>query len=166
MSKPNAEDVPGREITVTVNGVQRSAWCADRTLLVHFVREQLALPGTHVGCLNGDCGACSVLVDDALVKSCLQLAAAADGAEITTVEGLGEPGNLHPVQEAFWAEDGFQCGFCLPGHLLVTLKLAEQKEDPSEEEIRSALAGNLCRCTGYQSIVAAVRRAVRQPEGA
>ncbi|MCE0765029.1 (2Fe-2S)-binding protein [Pseudonocardia kujensis] len=165
MSKLDSQDVPGRRITVTVNGVERRAWCADRTLLAHFVREQLALPGTHVGCMNGDCGACTVIVDGAIVKSCLQLAAAADGAEITTVEGLGEPGNLHPVQEAFWAEDGFQCGFCLPGHLLVALKLAEQQGDPSEEEIRAALAGNLCRCTGYQSIVAAVQRAIRQTEG-
>lgn len=150
---------PGRNVTVTVNGARRTAWCADRTLLADFVRDQLRLPGTHVGCMNGDCGACTVVVDGEIVKSCLVLAVAVDGATLTTVEGLGTPDQLHPLQQAFWEADAFQCGFCLPGQLLAARDLLETEPQPSEGQIRSAIAGNLCRCTGYQPIVEAVQAA-------
>jgi carbon-monoxide dehydrogenase small subunit len=142
-----------------VNGESRSVECHDRQLLVEVVRDQLALKGTHVGCMNGDCGACTLELDGQIVKSCLMLAASADGGEVNTVESLGSPDELAPVQEAFWNNDGFQCGFCLPGHLFAARNLIESNDAPSDDEIREAIAGNLCRCTGYQSIVCSIRDA-------
>jgi aerobic-type carbon monoxide dehydrogenase small subunit (CoxS/CutS family) len=162
MSDPSSKtdkEVPSRRIAVTVNGERREAECPDSTLLVDFLRHRLGLKGTHVGCMNGDCGACTVRVDGQVIKSCLVLAPAAEGAEITTIEGLGCPGALHPLQEAFWDKDGFQCGFCLPGHLFAALHLLEESPRPTDSEIRQALAGNLCRCTGYEKIVESVRAA-------
>jgi carbon-monoxide dehydrogenase small subunit len=153
------ETVPGREITLTVNGQRRTVHCEDRQLLVEVVREQLQLKGTHMGCLNGDCGACTLEVDGQIVKSCLTLAVSVDGAEITTVDGLGTPEHLTPLQEAFWDEDGFQCGFCLPGQLFAARDLIATEPDPTDEQIRQAIAGNLCRCTGYQRIVTSIREA-------
>lgn len=162
MTNSDAEpDLPGRAITVTVNGRRRTAWCADRTLLAQFVRQELDLPGTHVGCMNGDCGACTLRVDGQIFKSCLVFAASVNGAEITTVDGIGTPEALHPVQQAFWDADAFQCGFCTPGHLFAALDLLDENPDPTEEEIRHALSGNLCRCTGYQQIIEAVQAAAR-----
>lgn len=158
-SPSTGTDVPSRRITLTVNGERRQADCPDSTLLVDFLRHRLGLKGTHVGCMNGDCGACTVRVDGQVIKSCLVLAPAVDGTEITTIEGLGRPGRLHPVQEAFWDKDGFQCGFCLPGHLFAALDLLEDTPRPTDGEIRQALAGNLCRCTGYEKIVESVRAA-------
>ena len=152
---------PRRSISLTVNGVEQVVECEDRQLLVEVIRDGLHLKGTHIGCLNGDCGACTVTVDGRIVKSCLVLAASVDGAEITTVEGFAPSGGLHPIQEAFWEHDGFQCGFCLPGHLFAARDLLVSNPTPSDEEIRQALAGNICRCTGYQKIVESVRAAAR-----
>nr|WP_231699344.1 (2Fe-2S)-binding protein [Limnochorda pilosa] len=146
-------------ITVTVNGVEYSRHVEPRQLLVHFLRETLGLTGTHVGCDTSQCGACTVLLDGEAVKSCTVLAAQADGSQVTTVEGLEQDGMLHPIQEGFWEKHGLQCGFCTPGMLMVTQALLNRNPDPSDEEIREALEGNLCRCTGYQNIVRAVRRA-------
>ena len=170
MSEVEVRDVseqppPRRSITVTVNGIERRVECEDRALLVELVRDGLGLKGTHIGCLTGDCGACTVRLDGSIVKSCLMLAASVDGREITTVEGLAPPGTLHPIQEAFWEHDGFQCGFCLPGHLFAALDLLEANPNPADDEIRAALGGNLCRCTGYEKIIESVRAAAeRLPE--
>jgi carbon-monoxide dehydrogenase small subunit len=149
----------GRTITLTVNGVEREVACDDSQLLVEVVREGLRLKGTHVGCMNGDCGACTMMCDGKIVKSCLMLASSCDGAEITTIEGFSGGEELDPIQDAFWAEDGFQCGFCLPGQLFATRDLLDGNPSPSEHEIRKALSGNLCRCTGYVNTVKAVQRA-------
>ena len=146
-------------VTVTVNGQQRSAEVEPRLLLVHFLREKLGLTGTHVGCDTTSCGACTVLLDGVPVKSCTVLAVQADGREVTTVEGLEQADGLHPIQEGFHEEHGLQCGFCTPGMMLTAVALLEENPDPSEEEIRWALSGNVCRCTGYQNIVKAVRYA-------
>ena len=146
-----------RAITVTVNGQQRSADVEPRLLLVHFLRETLGLTGTHVGCDTTSCGACTVLLDGTPIKSCTFLAVQADGREVTTVEDLLRDGELHPIQEGFKEEHGLQCGFCTPGMMLTATALLEENPNPSEEEIRWALSGNLCRCTGYQNIVKAVR---------
>jgi carbon-monoxide dehydrogenase small subunit len=151
-------------ITVTVNREICDAEVEPRTLLVHFLRDHLGLTGTHVGCVVGECGACSVMVDGALVKSCLMLAVQADQREVTTVEGLAQDGGLHPVQEAF--VDGFalQCGFCTPGFVMAVHALLERNPNPTEEEIRHDLSSNLCMCTGYVQIVEAVKRlAARGP---
>jgi carbon-monoxide dehydrogenase small subunit len=156
---PGVTAVPGREITLTVNGQRRTVRCEDRQLLVEVIREQLQLKGTHMGCLNGDCGSCTLEVDGQIVKSCLTLAASVDGAEITTVDGLGTPEHLTALQEAFWDEDGFQCGFCLPGQLFAARDLIAAEPDPTDEQIRQAISGNLCRCTGYQHIVTSIREA-------
>ncbi len=147
------------EITVTVNGSSRTRRVPDRLLLADFLRHELRLTGTHVGCGHGVCGACTVLVDGATMRSCLMLAVQADGASITTVEGLAPPGGLHPVQQAFHELHALQCGFCTPGFLASTIELLRENPDPSETEIREALHGNICRCTGYVNIVKAVRRA-------
>lgn len=147
------------KIIVTVNGRRQEAWVEARTLLVTFLRETLELTGTHVGCVIGECGACSVLVDGELVKSCLMLATQADGAEITTIEGLEESATLHPVQEAFVREHGAQCGFCTPGMVLASVYLLQHDQNPSEETIRRRLSGNLCMCTGYVQIVKSVQAA-------
>jgi aerobic-type carbon monoxide dehydrogenase small subunit (CoxS/CutS family) len=159
---PQPDEVPTSQVTMTVNGKSRSASCPDRTLLVELIRDELGLVGTHIGCLNGDCGACTISLDGRITKSCLVLAPAADGSTMTTVEGLGEPGALHPVQESFWEKDGFQCGFCLPGQLFATIDLLDGNDAPTDDDIRSALAGNICRCTGYQKAVDAVRRAAEK----
>jgi len=146
-------------ISVTVNGRDRTDQIDPRLLLVHYLRDVLDLTGTHVGCETSLCGACTVLVDGKAVKACTLLAAQADGCEITTIEGLAEGEELHPLQEAFWEEHGLQCGFCTPGMILAAHQLLSEVPDPSEAEIRHGLEGNLCRCTGYHNIVRAVRRA-------
>jgi aerobic carbon-monoxide dehydrogenase small subunit len=144
-------------IMITVNGQERSAEVEPRLLLVHFLRETLGLTGTHVGCDTTSCGACTVLLDGTPIKSCTFLAVQADGHEVTTVEGLMRDGELHPIQEGFKEEHGLQCGFCTPGMMLTATTLLEENPNPSEEEIRWALSGNVCRCTGYQNIVKAVQ---------
>ncbi len=150
-----------RPITVTVNGRAYQRAVEPRLLLSDFLRHDLRLTGTHVGCEHGVCGACTVLVDDQLTRSCLMLAIQADGARITTVEGLlpADNGDLHPVQQAFWDAHGLQCGFCTSGMLITTVALLRDNPRPTDSEIRAALSGNLCRCTGYQNIVKAVRLA-------
>ena len=144
-------------ISVTVNGRTYRSDVEPRTLLVHYLREQLSLTGTHIGCDTSQCGACVVLVDGVSVKSCTILAAQADGAQITTIEGLAQNGQLHPLQEGFWEKHGLQCGFCTPGMILAAYDLLQQNPNPSDDEIRHGLEGNLCRCTGYQNIVRAVQ---------
>jgi len=153
------EGVINRPITVTVNGQERSAIVETRLLLVHLLRETFGLTGTHIGCDTTSCGACTVLVDGVPVKSCTQFAVQADGHEVKTVEGLATAEGLHPIQEAFREEHGLQCGFCTPGMMLTATALLEKNPSPSEEEIRWALSGNVCRCTGYQNIVKAVQHA-------
>lgn len=147
------------KLTVTVNGRRHEAWVEPRMLLVTFLREILDLTGTHIGCVIGECGACSVLVDGELVKSCLMLAVQADGAEITTIEGLEKNGKLHAVQEAFVREHGAQCGFCTPGMILAAVYLLREDANPTEDKIRDRLAGNLCMCTGYMQIIKSVQAA-------
>jgi aerobic carbon-monoxide dehydrogenase small subunit len=151
-------------ITVTVNGEEHSLEVEPRLLLVHLLREKLALTGTHVGCDTTSCGACTVLLDGTPIKSCTHFAVQTDGREITTVEGLAPAGGLHPLQKGFKEEHGLQCGFCTPGMLLVTSALLHENPDPTEEEIRWAISGNICRCTGYQNIVKAVQWAAKNME--
>ena len=148
-----------RTITVSVNGEERSAEVENRLLLVHFLRQTLGLTGTHVGCDTTNCGACTVLLDGTPVKSCTVFAVMADGRSVTTVEGLAPAGGLHPVQEGFHEEHGLQCGFCTPGMMLTTTALLASNPHPTEEEIRWALSGQICRCTGYTNIVKAVQHA-------
>jgi len=151
-----------REITVTVNGQARTREVETRLNLADFLRHELEMTGTHVGCEHGVCGACTVLVDGAAVRSCLMLAVQADGHELTSVEGLAAAdGALHPVQEAFWKNHGLQCGFCTPGMLISVAALLQDNPDPSEREVREAISGNICRCTGYQPIVAAALEAAK-----
>ncbi|MBX6365697.1 MAG: (2Fe-2S)-binding protein [Gemmatimonadetes bacterium] len=149
-------------IRVTVNGEARTAEVEARLLLVHLVREQLRLTGTHIGCDTSHCGACTVLLDGRPVKSCTVLAVQADGREVVTVEGLARDGVLHPVQEGFHEEHGLQCGFCTPGMMLTAVALLARTPNPSEAEIRSAISGNLCRCTGYVNIVKAIQYAAHR----
>jgi len=145
------------KVTMTVNGNQVAAEVADRTLLVHFVRDVAGLTATNIGCDTTSCGACTVLLDGQSVKSCTILAAQADGSEVVTVEGLAGPdGELHPMQRAFRAEHGLQCGFCTPGMVMAAVSLLRENPAPTEEQVRSGLEGNLCRCTGYHNIVRAV----------
>jgi aerobic carbon-monoxide dehydrogenase small subunit len=146
-------------VSLTVNGKPYSRQVEPRDLLVYFLREDLGLTGTHVGCDTSQCGACTVLLDGRAVKSCTVLAAQADGHEITTIEGLATDGQLHPLQEAFWNQHGLQCGFCTPGFIMTAAALLAANPKPSEAEIRRGLEGNLCRCTGYTNIVKAVQRA-------
>ena len=146
-------------ISVTVNGQERTADVEPRTLLCYLVRDELSLTGTHVGCDTTSCGACTVLLDGVPVKSCTVLAVQVDGQELMTVEGLEQAGDLHPLQKGFWESHGLQCGFCTPGMLMTTYALLERNPDPAEDEIRRAISGNLCRCTGYQNIVKAVQYA-------
>jgi aerobic carbon-monoxide dehydrogenase small subunit len=153
------------EITVTVNGDQRSADVEPRILLVHFLRDQLRMTGVHIGCDTTSCGACVVLFDGVPVKSCTLFAVQADGREIKTVEGLMSNGQLHAVQEGFKEEHGLQCGFCTPGMMLVAAALLDKNPNPSEEEIRWELSGNLCRCTGYMNIVKSVQSAAQRVQG-
>ncbi|AHG89696.1 [2Fe-2S]-binding domain-containing protein [Gemmatirosa kalamazoonensis] len=147
------------QVSITVNGTTRTHDVEPRLLLVHYLREVLGLTGTHVGCDTSQCGACTVHVNGDAVKACTVLAVQADGAEVTTIEGLGTDGHLHPLQEAFWQEHGLQCGFCTPGMIMAAADLLRHNPDPSEAEIRVGLEGNLCRCTGYHNIVRAVRAA-------
>jgi aerobic carbon-monoxide dehydrogenase small subunit len=150
-------------ISVTVNGAPRQATVEARLLLVHLLREELRLTGTHIGCDTSHCGACTVLLDGTPVKSCTMLAVQADGRELTTVEGLEQGGALHPVQAGFQEMHGLQCGFCTPGMLMTTCALLRSNPHPSEAEIRQAISGNLCRCTGYLNIVKAVQWAAEHP---
>lgn len=153
------------EITVTVNGEQESADVEPRILLVHFLRDQLRMTGVHIGCDTTSCGACVVQLDGVPVKSCTLLAVQVDGREVTTVEGLMSNGQLHPVQEGFKEEHGLQCGFCTPGMMMVAAALLDKNPNPSEEEIRWELSGNLCRCTGYMNIVKSVQSAAQRVQG-
>ena len=150
-----------RAVTVSVDGRSRTASAEPRLLLSDFLRRELGMTGVHVGCEQGGCGACTVLLDGRLTLSCLTLAVQADGSRIDTVEGLGRDGGLHPIQRAFQARHGLQCGFCTPGMLLTAQALLEQRPDPTDAEIREHLSGNVCRCTGYAGIVASVREAAR-----
>ncbi|MFA0768163.1 MAG: hypothetical protein OXFUSZZB_001491 [Candidatus Fervidibacter sp.] len=153
-------------ISVTVNGRRYSHEVEPRLLLVHYLRDVLGLTGTHIGCETGVCGACTVLLNGQAVKSCMLFAVQVDGQEITTIEGLASDGQLHPVQQGFWEKHGLQCGYCTPGMILAAVQLLQRNPNPTEEEIRHALVGNLCRCTGYQQIVEAVQWAAeRMREG-
>ena len=147
------------DITLTVNGTDHELTVESRTLLVHALRDELGYTGPNVGCETSMCGACTVQMDGMAVKSCTVLAARADGAEVLTVEGLAEDGEFHPIQEGFQREHGLQCGYCTPGMMMTSLDLLDDEPDPDEEQIREALEGNLCRCTGYQNIVRAVETA-------
>ena len=149
-------------ISITVNGRRRSADVEPRLLLVHFLRENLNLTGAHVGCDTSQCGACTVLVDGRSAKACTIFAVQADGAEVTTIEGLADGDRLHPLQEGFWEEHGLQCGYCTPGMILSAVNLLEDNPAPTEQEIRDGLDGNLCRCTGYQHIVNAIQHAAER----
>jgi carbon-monoxide dehydrogenase small subunit len=150
-----------RRIEVRVNGVLHEAEVEPRELLVHFLREHLGLTGTNVGCDTSSCGACTVLLDSESVKSCTVLAVQADAAEVTTIEGLARDGRLHPVQQAFHEHHALQCGYCTPGMVMAAVSLLRENPSPSEQEIRHALEGNLCRCTGYDNIVKAIEAAAR-----
>lgn len=152
-------------IQVTVNGKQHSLKLEPRTLLVEMLREQLDLTGTHVGCDTSYCGACTVLLNGAAVKSCTVLAVQADGSEITTVEGLEKDGQLHPMQKAFGEAYGLQCGYCTPGIMLAALQLLTQNHEPTEKQVRKAIAGNTCRCTGYQNVFKAIQLAAHSMAG-
>ena len=154
-------DLMKKTINVTINGQLYEEDVEPRLLLSHFLRENIGLTGTHVGCVIGECGACSVLLDGKVVKSCLHFAVQADGREVTTVEGLAKNGELNPVQEAFVKNYAFQCGYCTPGMVMTSYALLQRNPNPSEEEIRKALAGNLCMCTGYVQIVEAVKEAAK-----
>jgi len=164
-SADEAYEAPTRSIKVVVNGRPRRVTVEDRQLLVDVLRQGLHLTGTHVGCYNGDCGACTVRVDGCITKSCLVLAASVDGAAITTIEGMAPAGELGDVQQAFWDSDAFQCGFCVPGHLFAIDDLLEDNPEPSDDDVRHALVGNLCRCTGYTNIVKAAQLAAERRRG-
>lgn len=150
-----------KQISVTINGRVYEAEVEPRQLLVHFLRETIGLTGTHVGCVIGECGACSVLLDGKVVKSCLHFAVQADGRAVTTIEGLAKDGELNPVQEAFVKNYAFQCGYCTPGMVMTSHALLQENSNPSDAEIRRGLAGNLCMCTGYVQIVDAVKEAAK-----
>jgi len=154
-----------RTVELVVNGENRAADAEPRMLLSDFLRETLGLTGTHVGCEHGVCGACTVLVNGEAARSCLMLAVQAAGAEVRTIEGLGGVDNMHPLQEAFWEKHGLQCGFCTPGMLMTAVELLESTPNPSHDEIREAISSNLCRCTGYQTIVDAVQAAAERMQG-
>ncbi len=152
-------------VTLTVNGKTYTRDVEPRTLLVHFIREDLGLTGTHVGCDTSQCGACTVHLNGDAVKSCTLLAVQAQGADITTIEGLGTPGDLHPLQTGFWEEHGLQCGFCTPGMIMASAELLKHTPNPTEDQIRHHLEGNYCRCTGYHNIVKAVQHAAGAMQG-
>jgi len=154
-----ANNVP---VSININGTPREAEVPPRTLLVHFLREDLGLTGTHVGCDTSQCGACTVIVDGKSAKSCTIFAVQADGCEVTTIEGIGSDGNLHAVQEGFWEEHGLQCGYCTPGMIISGVTLLNENKNPSEQEIREGISGNFCRCTGYQHIVSAIQYAAKK----
>ena len=149
-------------VSMTVNGKVRKTHVEPRLLLVHFLREQLNLTGTHVGCDTSQCGACTVLIDGRSVKSCTVFAVQADGSKITTIEGLAANGELHPMQECFWEEHGLQCGFCTPGMIMSAVNLLADNPQPTEDQIREGISGNFCRCTGYQHIVNAIQHAANR----
>src|SRR3954464_4312821 len=149
------------KVSLTVNGTVHEAEVEPRLLLVHLLRDKLGLTGTHVGCDTSNCGACTVHLDGDAVKSCTVFAVQADGAEVTTIEGLGREDALHPMQEAFWNKHGLQCGYCTPGMIMAATDLLKRNPNPSEQEVRKGLEGNLCRCTGYQNIVRAVLEAAK-----
>ena len=150
------------DVNIIVNGTAYQRSIEPRRLLSDFIRHDLGLTGTHVGCEQGVCGACNVIINDRPVRSCLMFAIQADGQEVTTVEGLGTPDNLHPLQEAFWEAHGLQCEFCTPGILMTIIPFLKENPDPSDEEIREVLTGNLCRCTGYQHIIDSVKLAAKK----
>jgi carbon-monoxide dehydrogenase small subunit len=154
-----------KRITVTVNGVEQHHEVEPRMLLVHYIRDLLGLTGTHVGCETSICGACTVILDGQSAKSCTIFAVQADGATVTTIEGMAASGDLHSVQEGFWEQHGLQCGYCTPGMIMAAAQILERNPDPSVDEIRHGLDGNLCRCTGYQHIVEAVQYAARKMKG-
>ncbi|MEE8584924.1 MAG: (2Fe-2S)-binding protein [Acidobacteriota bacterium] len=154
------------KIAVTVNGTRHEREVEPRMLLVHFLREELGLTGTNIGCDTSQCGACIVHLDGQALKSCTRLAVQADGCRVTTIEGLAQDGELHPVQQAFWDKHGLQCGYCTPGMIMSVISMLEKNPHPSEQEIRHGLEGNLCRCTGYQNIVRAVQAAAQAEGGA
>ncbi|MCC6179905.1 MAG: (2Fe-2S)-binding protein [Chloroflexi bacterium] len=153
-------------VSVTVNGKSYQNEVEPRLLLVHYLRDVLGLTGTHVGCDTSQCGACTILMNGMAVKSCTLLAVQADGADLLTIEGLAQGGELHPIQRGFWEEHGLQCGFCTPGMIMTSVDLLKNNPTPSEEEIRHGIEGNLCRCTGYQNIVKAIQYAAREISGA
>jgi aerobic carbon-monoxide dehydrogenase small subunit len=156
------ESTVTRTITVTVNGQQYTYEVEPRLLLVHYLRDVLSLTGTHVGCETSLCGACTVILDGQAVKSCTVLAVQADGGEILTIEGLEKDGKMHPLQDGFWEEHGLQCGYCTPGMIMASYQLLQRHPNPTDEQIRHGLEGNLCRCTGYQHIVKAVQHAAKK----
>lgn len=153
------------KVIVTINGVQYERMVEPRRLLCDFLRQDIGLTGTHIGCEHGVCGMCTILIDGRTARSCLTFAVQVDGAEITTVESLGTPTNMHPLQAAFWEKHGLQCGFCTPAMLLTAVELFNTNPNPSRDEIREAISSNLCRCTGYQNIVDAVEHAAAQMNG-
>ena len=153
-----------KTISMSVNGVNHQHEVEPRLLLVHYLRDVLGLTGTHIGCETSLCGACTILIDGLAVKSCTMLAVQADGSEITTIEGLVKDGKLHPMQEGFWERHGLQCGYCTPGMIMAATQIIDRNANPSREEIRHGLEGNLCRCTGYQHIVEAVEYAAKQTQ--
>lgn len=162
-ARSRADDaVPSRLLNLTVNGVRHCVLVEDRQLLVDVLRTTLGLTGTHVGCYNGDCGACTVRLDGRIAKSCLVLAASLEGSDVVTIEGFADGEGLHPLQQALWDHDAFQCGFCVPGHLFALDDLLSRNVCPNDEQIREALIGNLCRCTGYMNLVAATHDAARR----
>jgi carbon-monoxide dehydrogenase small subunit len=152
------------KVSLTINGAERTHDVEPRLLLVNYIRDVVGLTGTHIGCDTSQCGACTVLMNGLAVKSCTVLAVQADGAEILTIEGLARDGKLHPLQEGFWEKHGLQCGFCTPGMIMAAYGLLERHPRPSEQEIRHGIEGNLCRCTGYQNIVAAIQWAADRME--
>ena len=151
-----------KAISISVNGVSHKHEVEPRLLLVHYLRDVLGLTGTHIGCETSLCGACTILIDGQAIKSCTMLAVQADGANLTTIEGLMTNGELHPVQEGFWERHGLQCGYCTPGMIMAATQILDRNDNPSREEIRHGLEGNLCRCTGYQHIVEAVEYAAKK----
>jgi aerobic carbon-monoxide dehydrogenase small subunit len=153
-------------VSMNVNGVERQGEVEPRTLLVHHIRENLGLTGTHIGCDTSQCGACTIMMNGKAVKSCTVLAVQAEGAEITTIEGVAKDGELHPVQEGFWEEHGLQCGYCTPGMIMTSIDLLQRNPNPTEAEIRHGIEGNLCRCTGYQHIVKSIQYAANKMAGA
>ena len=152
-------------ISINVNGVDHTAEVEARLLLVHYLRDVLGLTGTHIGCETSICGACTILLDGQAVKSCTMLAVQASGSNVTTIEGFATNGNLHPVQEGFWEQHGLQCGYCTPGMIIAASQIIDRNPNPSREEIRHGLEGNLCRCTGYQHIIEAVEYAAKKKAG-
>jgi carbon-monoxide dehydrogenase small subunit len=154
-----------RKVSVTVNGTTHAHEVEPRLLLVHFIRDVLGLTGTHIGCDTSNCGACTIHMNGKSVKSCTLLAVQADGAQLKTVEGLAHNGQLHAIQEGFWEEHGLQCGFCTPGMMMAAVELLQRLPNPTEEQIRAGIEGNLCRCTGYQHIVNSIQYAARKLRG-